>query len=62
MPFWSGMVSDPYLGGTLLLDAAISGCAVRFMVERSRDSARWLFFASIAFLPLLLGLMVLTKA
>ena len=61
VPFWSGMVSGPYLGGALLLDAAITGCAVRFLVERSRDSARALFFASIAFLPLILGLMVLTR-
>jgi protoheme IX farnesyltransferase len=61
IPFWSGMLSDTYLSGTLLLDAGLCGCAVRFLVERSRASARLLFFASIAFLPLLLGLMVTTK-
>jgi len=61
VPFWSGMLSSAYLGGALLLDAALTGCAVRFLVERSRDSARALFFASIIFLPLVLGLMVFTK-
>ena len=35
---------------------------LRFLVERSRSSARALFFASIIFLPLILGLMVVTKA
>jgi protoheme IX farnesyltransferase len=55
------MLSSAYLGGALLLDAALTGCALRFLVERSRDSARALFFASILFLPLVLGLMVFTK-
>jgi protoheme IX farnesyltransferase len=61
IPFWSGLLSDTYLGGALLLDAAMFGCAVRFLVERSRPAARMLFFASICFLPLILGLMVLTR-
>jgi protoheme IX farnesyltransferase len=62
IPFWSGLLSDSYLSGALLLDAAIFGCALRFLVERSRNAARTLFFASIIFLPLILGLMVITKA
>jgi heme o synthase len=62
IPFWSGLLTDSYLAGALLLDAAIFGCALRFLVERSRNAARALFFASIIFLPLILGLMVLTKA
>jgi protoheme IX farnesyltransferase len=62
IPFWSGMLTDSYLAGALLLDAAIFGCALRFLVERSRNAARALFFASIIFLPLILGLMVITKA
>jgi len=61
VPFWAGMVSSVYLGGALLLDAALTGCALRFLVERTRDAARGLFLASILFLPLLLGLMVFTK-
>jgi heme o synthase len=62
VPFWTGMLTDSYLAGALLLDAAIFGCALRFLVERSRDAARALFFASIIFLPLILGLMVITRA
>jgi protoheme IX farnesyltransferase len=62
IPFWSGLLSDSYLAGALLLDAAMFGCALRFLVERSRNAARALFFASIIFLPLILGLMVITKA
>jgi protoheme IX farnesyltransferase len=62
IPFWSGLLTDSYLAGALLLDAAIFGCALRFLVERSRNAARALFFASIIFLPLILGLMVITKA
>ncbi|HET6408007.1 MAG TPA: heme o synthase [Chthoniobacteraceae bacterium] len=62
IPFWSGMLSEGYLAWALLLDAAIFGCALRFLVERSRNAARALFFASIIFLPLILGLMVITKA
>lgn len=62
IPFWSGLLSDLYLGGALMLDAAMTGGAVWFLLERSRTSARALFFTSIIFLPLILGLMVITKA
>jgi len=62
IPFWSGLLSESYLGGALTLDCAMTGAAVWFLVERSRTSARALFFASIIFLPLILGLMVVTKA
>ncbi len=62
IPFWSGMLTDAYLSGALMLDAAMAGAAVWFLAERSRTAARALFFASIIFLPLLLGLMVMTKA
>ncbi|MEQ1860598.1 MAG: heme o synthase [Chthoniobacteraceae bacterium] len=62
IPFWSGMLTETYLSGALMLDAAMAGAAVWFLADRSRTSARALFFASIIFLPLLLGLMVVTKA
>ncbi len=62
IPFWTGMVTTSYLLYALLIDTALTGCALRFLVERTRDSARTLFFASIIYLPLILGLMVLTKA
>lgn len=62
IPFWSGLLSEAYLSGALMLDAAMTGAAIWFLTERTRTSARALFFASIIFLPLILGLMVITKA
>lgn len=61
VPFAIGLNSGIYLGSALLLDAAMLYCAVQFLFLRTRPSARRLFFASILFLPVLLGLMVFTK-
>jgi protoheme IX farnesyltransferase len=61
IPYHAGMNNDIYLGGALLLDGVMLLFAVQFLVERERVSARRLFFASIIFLPLILGLMVFTK-
>ena len=61
IPYHAGMNNDFYLGGALLLDGVMFLFAVQFLVERERASARRLFFASIIFLPLILGLMVLTR-
>ena len=62
IPYHAGMNGDIYLGGALLLDGVMLLFAVQFLIERERASARRLFFASILFLPLILGLMVFTKA
>lgn len=62
IPYHAGMNGEIYLGGALLLDGVMLLFAVQFLVERERASARRLFFASILFLPLILGLMVFTKA
>jgi protoheme IX farnesyltransferase len=62
IPYHAGMNGDVYLGGALLLDGVMLLFAVQFLIERERASARRLFFASILFLPLILGLMVFTKA
>lgn len=59
--FWK-IATPAYLVGAILCDALLLVCAARFLVHRDRDCARRLFFASILFLPLLLGLMVLTRA
>jgi protoheme IX farnesyltransferase len=61
IPFHSGMNSAIYLGGALVLDGVMLLFAVQFLLERDRPSARRLFFASILFLPLILGLMIFTK-
>ncbi len=61
VPFAAGLNDSMYLGGAMLLDAALFFFAVQFLIQRERTSARSLFFASILYLPLLLGLMVCTK-
>lgn len=61
VPFAIGLNNGIYLAGALVLDAAMLYCAVQFLLLRTRPSARQLFFASILFLPVLLGLMVFTK-
>jgi protoheme IX farnesyltransferase len=61
IPFHAGMNSEIYLGGALALDGLMLLFAVQFLVVRERASARALFFASIFFLPLILGLMIFTK-
>lgn len=50
-----------YLWGALVLGAAFLGCAILFAWRRSTASARGLFFASILYLPLVLGLMVFDR-
>lgn len=62
VPFTAGLGSGVYLVGALALDAALLGFAAHFVMQRDRGTARRLFFASIIFLPLLLGLMVFTRA
>jgi protoheme IX farnesyltransferase len=62
VPFTTGMNSGIYLGGALALDALLLGFAAHFLMQRDRQTARRLFFASILYLPLLLGLMVFTRA
>jgi protoheme IX farnesyltransferase len=54
--------SQVYFYGALALGTAFAALAVNFAVSRgSVPAARWLFLASIAYLPLLLGLMVLAR-
>lgn len=50
-----------YFFGALILGTAFAAFAVKFLVSRERGSARQLFFASILYLPLLLGLLVATR-
>jgi protoheme IX farnesyltransferase len=62
VPYFTGLATGVYLVGAILLDAVMLFCAVQFLLQRTRPSARRLFFASILFLPLILGLMIFTKA
>jgi protoheme IX farnesyltransferase len=56
-----GLAGGLYFLGALLLGAAFVWQAVQFSRELTERRARLLFFASIIYLPLLLGLMVLDK-
>ena len=61
MPFTMKLVGTVYLAGAILLGMLFLLAAVKFSRDLSRQSARRLFFASIIYLPLLLGLMVVDK-
>jgi protoheme IX farnesyltransferase len=60
MPSILGFNSPIYFFGALALGMAFTTFALRFMMQRSRVAARNLFFSSIIYLPLLLGLLVAT--
>jgi protoheme IX farnesyltransferase len=61
LPSMLGFNSPVYFIGALVLGLAFTTFALRFIMQRSRNTARNLFFASIIYLPLLLGLLVATK-
>ena len=60
-PYFIGMSNAIYFTGALLLNGAMLFFAARFLLLRTRPSARALFFTSIIYLPVILGLMVFTK-
>ncbi len=62
IPFFAGANDSVYLVFALLLDSVMLVCALRFLFDRARPTARMLFFASIFYLPLILGLMIFTKS
>ena len=53
VPTLVGLSGLTYAAVALVLGAALLWLAVRFAATRSDRSARWLFFASIAYLPLI---------
>lgn len=60
-PFTLGLVNRAYLVGALVLGLAFLAAGVGFAREVSPARARRLFFASIVYLPLLLGCLVATR-
>jgi protoheme IX farnesyltransferase len=60
-PFLFRLTGLVYLAGALLLGVLFVFCALQFSRQLNRRSARQLFLASILYLPLLLGLMVIDK-
>jgi len=61
LPAVLGYHSSFYFFGALVLGCAFSGVAMHFVLRRSRGAARSLFFSSIVYLPVLLGLLVATR-
>ena len=61
VPLFVGQASTLYKLGSILLNVLFCGASVVFLVERSRMSARRLFFMSIIYLPLILGLLAFTR-
>src|SRR5215469_899945 len=61
LPAFIGIVSYVYQAIELVLGGLFIAVAMRFLRLRTLGSARLLFIASIAYLPLLLGALVLTK-
>ena len=60
-PFVFKMAGPVYLAGALVLGAAFLLCAVQFARQLTVRRARQLFYVSLLYLPLLLGVMVLDK-
>src|SRR5207247_11321582 len=62
LPAFLGVVTFAYLAIELLLGGLFVAVAMRFLRMRTPSAARLLFLASIIYLPLLLGALVLTKS
>ena len=60
-PFLFQLAGVVYLAGALVLSTAFLWHAIQFSRELTLARARKLFYASIIYLPLLLGLMVWDK-
>jgi heme o synthase len=61
MPALLGLAGPVYMVGALILGLTFLGFAVQFSRQLTELRARQLFLASISYLPLLLGLLVLDK-
>jgi protoheme IX farnesyltransferase len=62
LPAFLGITNFVYLAVELLLGGMFISVAMRFLRMRTPSAARSLFIASIVYLPLLLGALVLTKS
>ncbi len=60
-PFLFRLAGPLYLAGALVLGAIFLWCAIDFSRKLNLSRARYLFYASILYLPLLLGAMVIDK-
>lgn len=62
LPTLLGLASRTYFLGAFVLGAGVIACAIVMQRNLTRPTARQLFFASIIYLPLLLGLLTCCKA
>jgi protoheme IX farnesyltransferase len=62
LPAFLGIANSVYLAIELFLGGLFIAAAMRFLRVRTPSAARSLFLASIIYLPLLLGALVLTKS
>lgn len=62
VPVAAGVSGGLYAVGAFVLGAAFVWTTLRFLGDRGRSRARLLFFASIVYLPLLLGLLMFDSA
>ncbi|HUI41023.1 MAG TPA: heme o synthase [Terriglobia bacterium] len=60
-PAWLGQTGWVYFCGALLLGLAFSGYGMRLAASRTRPLARRVLLASVVYLPLVFGLMMLDK-
>ncbi len=60
-PFVTRLAGPAYLAGALVLGLGFLWCAIQFSRELTIPRARQLFYFSLLYLPLLLGVMVLDK-
>lgn len=61
LPWWLGVAGAWYLGGAVLLGLVFLATGIKFATAISHATARRLMLVSIAYLPLLLGLMILDR-
>jgi len=62
MPAWLGQVGSVYFVGALVLGLSFLGYGARLATSRSKLLARRVLLASIIYLPLVFGLMMMDKA
>lgn len=60
-PFALGAAGFWYLGGAIALGLAFVAMAARFALQPTRETARQLFLASVAYLPILMILLVVDR-
>ncbi len=58
LPAFLGMAGGPYLGGALILSAAMLAASAAFLLDPTRQRCRRVFVGSLLYHPLLLALMV----